>query len=92
MKIVSNDNLRNNSLFWHQGRIPSDEIWLKIGGDKGGGTLKMVFQIVNTKAPNSPVNTCVFCIFEAPDSVTNLKVVGDRFGKEIGDLEKHTWK
>lgn len=69
-----------------------DEIWLKIGGDKGGNTFKMVFQIVNTKAPNSPSNTCVFSIFEAPDSVTNLKVVGDRFGQEIGNLEKHTWK
>ena len=29
----------------------------------------MVFQIVNTNAPNSPANTCVF----SPDSVTNLK-------------------
>lgn len=52
----------------------------------------MVFQIVNTKAPNSPANTCVFSIFEAPDSVTNLKVIGDKFGEEIGDLEKQTWK
>lgn len=52
----------------------------------------MVFQIVNTKAPNSPANTCVFSIFAAPDSVTNLKVVGDRFGTEIGNLEKQTWK
>ena len=63
-----------------------------MGGDKGGGTFKMVFQIVNTRTPNSPASTCVFSIFEAPDTVTNLKVVGDRFGQEIGDLEKHTWK
>ena len=48
----------------------------------------MVFQIVNTKAPNSSANTCVFSIFQAPDSVTNLKVVIDRFGQEIDDLEK----
>ena len=52
----------------------------------------MVFQIVNTKTPSSPASTCVVSIFEAPDTVTNLKVVGDQFGKEIGDLEKHTWK
>ena len=31
-------------------------------------------------------------LFEAPDMVTNLKEVGDRFGHEVGDLEKKTWK
>ena len=44
----------------------------------------MSFQVVNTQAPNSPSNTCVFSIFEASDSVTNLTVVGDRFGDEVG--------
>ena len=52
----------------------------------------MSFQIVNTPSPNSPTNTCVFSIFEAADSVTNLKVVADRFGEEVGKLEEHTWK
>ena len=52
----------------------------------------MCFQIVNTKAPNSPSNTCVFSIFEASDSVVNLKVVADRFGEEIGKLEDEKWK
>lgn len=42
----------------------------------------MSFQIVNTVNPNSPNNTCIFSIFEASDSVTNLKVVADRFGEE----------
>ena len=58
----------------------------------GGNSLKLSFQIVNSQSPNSPSNTCVFSIFEAGDSVTNLKVVGDRFGNEIGSLENHTWK
>ena len=84
--LVSSDDSRNDSLFWHEGKIPEDELWLKIGG---GGSFKMVFQIVNTLAPNSP---CVFSVFEAPDTVTNLKVVGDRFGHKVGDLEKKTWK
>ena len=82
----------NNCLCWHDGRIPADEIWLKVGGDKGGKSFKMSFQVVNTKAPNFPSNTCVFSIFEASDSVTNLKVVGDRFGDEVGHLEEQTWK
>ena len=50
-------------------------------------SIEMSFQIVNTNAPNSPSNMCVFSIFEASDSVTNLKVVGDRFGEEIGSLQ-----
>ena len=74
---------------WHDRRIPSDEIWVKVGSDKGGNTFKMCFQVVNTNAPNSPSNTCVSIIFDASDSVTNLKVVGD---EEIGNLEQQTWK
>ena len=74
--------LRNGSLFWHIG-IPEDEIWLKVGGDNGGRTFKMSFQSVNTQAPNSPANTCILSIFEAEYSVTNLKVVADRFGQDI---------
>ena len=52
----------------------------------------MSFQVVNTTAPNSPTNTCVFSIFETSDSVTNLKVIGDRFGEEIGSLQDKIWK
>ena len=83
---------RNGCLYWHEGRIPDDEIWLKIGGDKGGKTFKMSFQVVNTQAPDSTSNTCLFSAFEASDSVTNLKVIGDKYGEEIGKLEKHVWK
>ena len=53
---------RNGLLYWHDGRIPSDEVWLKIGGDKGGGMFKMAVQIVNVRNPNAPKNTCVFSI------------------------------
>ena len=27
----------NGDLTWHNGVIPEDEIWIKLGGDKGGG-------------------------------------------------------
>ena len=47
---------------------------------------------MNTETLISPASTCVFSVFEAPDSFTNLKVVGDGYGREMGDLEKHTWK
>ena len=35
-----------NKLTWHNCMIPSDEIWLKIGGDKGGSSFKMSIQLV----------------------------------------------
>ena len=34
---------RTGRLTWHKGFIPANEIWLKIGGDKEGGTFKMTF-------------------------------------------------
>jgi len=54
---------RVHHLTWHNGAIPDQEIWIKLGGDKGGGTFKFNFQICNTPTPNSPRNTCVFSIF-----------------------------
>ena len=65
------------------------KIWLKIGGDKGGGTFKMNFQIVNVSTPNSVHNTCVFCCFTAGDSVSNLHVALDRFKDQVEHL--HAW-
>jgi hypothetical protein len=31
-------------LTWHDDLIPEDEIWLKIGGDKVGGSFKCYFE------------------------------------------------
>ena len=83
---------RCGRLCWHDGRLPDDEVWVKIGGDKGGATFKMAIQILNVKHPNSPNNTCVFSIFEAPDSVANLKVMADTFRQQINELESKEWK
>ena len=69
-----------------------NEIWLKLGGDKGGGTTKHCFQLVNIRNPNSPSYTCVISIFEASDSYTNLKIVADRFRDQINDLQEQQWK
>ena len=44
---------RVGNLLWYDGMIPDFEIWLRFGGDRGGGSFKMNFQIVNTKAPHS---------------------------------------
>ena len=69
---------RNNRLTWHDSMIPEDEIWVKIGGDKDGGSFKMSFQIHNVPHPNSVENTCVFAAFQANDSTINLHIALDR--------------
>lgn len=52
----------------------------------------MAIQIVNVIHPNAPNNTCVFAIFEAPDSVTNLTVLADRFQDQVNSLKSKEWK
>ena len=63
---------REGRLTSHNGVIPPGQIWIKLGGDKGGSSMKMSFQICNLKAPNSVKNTCIFAAFQAGD--TNLHV------------------
>ena len=82
---------RLNRLTWHD-IIPPDEIWIKIGGDKGGTSFKMNFQIMNVSHPNSIHNTCVFAAFEAPDSLFNLHVGLDRYAEQVEDLEGSEWR
>ncbi len=72
--------------------IPEDEIWIKIGGDKGGGSFKMNFQICNVKSPNSKNNTCIFMLFEASDSVSNLHVGLDRYRDQMEKLQTLKWR
>ena len=69
--------------------IPASEVWLKIGGDKGGGSFKMNFQIVNVPAPNSVHNTCVFSCFEAGD---NLHIALDRYKDQVAHLQGMKWR
>ena len=53
--------------------IPEDEVHIKLGGDAGGGSFKMAFQIANLDKPNSKTNTIVFTMFQAKDSWAILK-------------------
>ena len=76
---------------WH-GIIPHDEVWIKLGDDKGSGMFKMNWQIVNMGTPNSVYNTCVFSCFEADDTVTNLHVALDRFRGEVTHIGTMKWK
>ncbi|XP_035663161.1 uncharacterized protein LOC118406879 [Branchiostoma floridae] len=89
------DNLQRkekaNTLTWHDGNIP-EEIWVKIGGDHGGPSFKMAFQILNKEHPNSKFNTTVFCIFNAKDSRENLNLATSRYSADIQDIQQSKWK
>ena len=58
----------------------------------GGGTFKMCFQLCNTINPNSPQNTCVFSVFEAPDTYANLWIALHQFKEQIPKLEEKRWR
>ncbi|XP_078600313.1 uncharacterized protein LOC144875275 [Branchiostoma floridae x Branchiostoma japonicum] len=79
-------------LTWHGGKIPQDEIWVKVGGDHGGGSFKLTFQLLNRDHPNSRQNTVVFSIFEAKDSRENLMLAIGRYAQELGDLQGSKWR
>jgi len=72
--------------------IPSDEVWIKLGGDKGGSSFKMSFQLLNNPNPNSKQNTCVFSMFEAADTLTNLHVGLDRYTDQVAELQTLRWR
>ena len=67
-------------------------IHLKIGGDHGGNSFKMSFQIVNMKNPNSKENTMVFAMFEAKDYRSNLEITLNMYKQQIDDLQLMKWK
>ena len=80
---------RTNMLTWHDGVIPHDEIWVKIGGDKGGKSMKGSLQ--RTKTQLSSEHYC-FSIFEASDSLTNLHVALDHYNEQIMQLQSTLWR
>lgn len=83
-------NITSGRLVWHNG-IPPDEIWIKVGGDKGGGSFKAALQILNLPNPNSPLNTCVFACFEAGDSTTIMHICLDRYSQAMKSLHGKQW-
>lgn len=48
----------------------------------------MNLQIVNMDCLNSVGNTCVFSVFQAIDSITNLQVALDCYKVQLSDLQQ----
>ena len=76
----------------HYDFIRNNEIHVKIGGDHGGGSFKMSLQILNTKSPNSKMNTILFTIFEAKDYHVNLTVALTRYVEQVDELQGSQWR
>ena len=96
-QMVNHDGIclimcRAKTLTWHDGLIPDDEIWIKLGGDKGQGSFKMALQVCNTRQSNSSKNTFVFCLFQAGDSPTNLHIALDRYRHQLEEINATIWK
>ena len=67
-----------------------NETHIKIGGDHGGGSFKMSFQVANVENPNRKDNTVVFSIFEAKDYRVNIKLALEHFKTQIKELQEST--
>ena len=72
--------------------ITPGEVHVKIGGDHGGNSFKMCYQIANIKNPNRKENTVVFSLFEAKDSRSNLRVCLARFQPQVNMLQSVKWE
>ena len=77
----------SSGLTWHDGAIPADKLWIKLGGDKGRGTFKFNFQLMNTQHPNSQKNTTLVSIYEAGDSLTNLHTALDMYKTPVTEMQ-----
>lgn len=84
-------NERAGRLTW-ENAIPDNEVHIKLGGDAGGGSFKMAFQIANLEKPNSKTNTIVFSLFAAKDSWANLKTALLRYKDQVNILKESKWR
>lgn len=67
--------------------IPEQEIWLKLGGDKGHGSFKLNLQLCNVNHPNSQKNTVLLSMFMAGDSTTNLDTSLNMYQEHVTELQ-----
>ena len=83
---------KHGKLTWHgEHGIPEDEIWIKLGGDHGKGSMKMCVQIANLEKPNARENTHAVAIVNAKDSNEILSEICVYLNPELKKLKKMTW-
>ena len=85
-----NEYQEGNKLIWHEG-MPKDEIWIKVGGDHGGKSLKLCMQICNLQCPNAKENTVVFSCTTAKDYHHNLEQLTKLHTEQLNNLQNTQW-
>ena len=83
VKSVLDQYDQNNIQTWRNGTIPFNEIWIKVGGDHGGGSFKTMLQVANSRKT-------MFLVFiiNCKDSQQNLRKILHPYKKQIADLQK----
>ena len=71
--------------------MPENEVHINLGGDAGGESFEMAFQIANLRHPNSKTNTVVFAMFNAKDSWANLKTALKKYKEQVNILKEVNW-
>ena len=84
------DNLDITRQLLYQ-KFTNSNIHIKIGGDHGGGSFKMSYQICNVARPNRKENSVIFSLFEAKDSRSNLRICLERFKRQVQMLQAVKW-
>ena len=90
-KITELLESQKDKLTWHDGAIPENEVWVKVGGDHGQGSLKFNLAIVNTKNPNSMDNNILIGMACVKDSRENMEMFFYSIRKQLADVEKLVW-
>ena len=80
-------NRTSTGLTWHNDSIPANELWIKLGGDKGHGSFKLNLQLCNTEHPNSLKSTTLVSVFKAGDSTSNLHIALDMYKEQVTELQ-----
>ena len=75
----------------HNQTIPDDEIWIKIGRDHGGDSLKLLLEVANVDNPNSKDNTFLIRMVECKDSNENLRKILEHVKDQLNALDAMTW-
>ena len=74
----------------HDGMIPEDQRYVKLGGGHGQGAMKFAYQLANLDKPNSSKKTVVFSIFEAKDTRNNMRTALGRYKEQLEALKQTT--
>lgn len=85
-------NFSTGQLTWHDGHIPENLLYVKLGGDHGQGSMKFEFQLANVVKPNSSKKTVVFAIFEAKDTRNNMRAITTNYNDQLEDLRQTIWR